>query len=117
MLRIHFTGEDLARTTLAEEPDPMWEVLLSLHQLQGRDGAAHYGGWRERARKLLPRPGDAVAATGATAWVLAGLPDRRLEQSTTFDEALERVLSTPSRRMHEGARAARRTTSSHYVDP
>lgn len=56
MLRIHFTGQDLARTTLAEEPDPMWEVLLSLHQLQGRDGMAHYGNWRERARRLLPRP-------------------------------------------------------------
>jgi hypothetical protein len=55
LLRIHFTGQDLARTTLAEEPDPLWEVLLSLHQLQGRDGSAHFGDWRERTRRQLPR--------------------------------------------------------------
>jgi DNA-binding transcriptional ArsR family regulator len=100
VLRIHFTGQDLARTTLAEEPDPMWEVLLSLHQLQGRDGAAHYGGWRERARKLLPRPATRLLQLAPPHGYS---PDflTPAEQSTTFDEALESVLSTPSQRMHE----------------
>ncbi|MGW6280689.1 ArsR/SmtB family transcription factor [Kribbella sp. NPDC055071] len=98
MLRIHFTGEDLARTTLADEPDPMWEVLLSLHQLQGRDGATHYGTWRERVRRLLPRPATSLLQLAPPRGYS---PDflTPAQHSATFDEALDRVLSTPSRRM------------------
>jgi DNA-binding transcriptional ArsR family regulator len=33
MLRIHFSTEDLARIRVATGPDPMWEILLSLHAL------------------------------------------------------------------------------------
>lgn len=37
-LRVHFSSTDIARTTFAESPDPLWEVLLSLHALQdGRE--------------------------------------------------------------------------------
>lgn len=54
MLRIHFTAEDIARTTLAAEPDPLWEVLLSLHMLQVEDGPLAYGAWRQRMRRRLP---------------------------------------------------------------
>ncbi|WP_238176190.1 ArsR/SmtB family transcription factor [Kribbella albertanoniae] len=100
LLRIHFTGQDMARTTLADEPDPMWEVLLSLHQLQGRDGMTHYGTWRERARRLLPR-----SATG----LLQLAPPRGYspdfltpaELSTSFDSALERVMSTSRTRLRQ----------------
>ncbi len=34
VLRIHFTGADLARTQVAAVPDPMWEMMLSAHWLQ-----------------------------------------------------------------------------------
>jgi DNA-binding transcriptional ArsR family regulator len=99
LLRIHFTGEDLARTTLAEEPDPMWELLLSLHQLQVREGTAHYGTWRDRTRRQLP---------GLASRLLELAPPRGYspdfltpaDQPATFNEGLERVLSTPRRRMH-----------------
>ncbi|ASU83966.1 hypothetical protein CDO52_15290 [Nocardiopsis gilva YIM 90087] len=46
MLRIHFTAEDLARTTMAEGPDPAWEIVLSLHMLGGRQGGVAFEGWR-----------------------------------------------------------------------
>src|SRR5690349_24227280 len=49
MLRVHFTADDLARTTIAAEPDPLWEVLLSLHQTQSRDGQVVLGTWRPSA--------------------------------------------------------------------
>ncbi|MEU4194720.1 winged helix-turn-helix domain-containing protein [Kribbella sp. NPDC026611] len=100
MLRIHFTGQDLARTTVAEEPDPMWEILLSLHQLQGRDGAAHYGNWRERARRSLPRSAVRLLQLAPPRGYS---PDflTPADRSGNFDEALDKVLSTPSQRLQE----------------
>ncbi|MEU0536311.1 winged helix-turn-helix domain-containing protein [Amycolatopsis tolypomycina] len=55
MLRIHFEADDLARTRILEEPDPLWETLLSLHQLQGGAGQAVFGDWRSSVRSRLDR--------------------------------------------------------------
>ncbi len=52
MLRIHFTTEDLARVRVAAGPEPLWEILLSLHMLQQRDGALVFGHWRQQQRGL-----------------------------------------------------------------
>ncbi len=56
-LRIHFSTDDIAKTTVADEPDPLWEVLLSLHLMQTRDGAIVFDRWRQQARtcRQLPR--------------------------------------------------------------
>ena len=53
VFRIHFECSDLARTTIAQEPDPLWEVLLGFHMLQVDEEPAVYGAWRERARARL----------------------------------------------------------------
>ncbi|GAB3878949.1 winged helix-turn-helix domain-containing protein [Kibdelosporangium lantanae] len=45
-LRIHFSGADLARTTFADSPDPLWETLLSLHTLQDGRGDRVTRWWR-----------------------------------------------------------------------
>lgn len=50
VFRIHFDCTDLARTTIAQRPDPLWEVLLGLHVLQGDEEPEVFGPWRERAR-------------------------------------------------------------------
>ncbi|MEU0094288.1 winged helix-turn-helix domain-containing protein [Kribbella sp. NPDC006257] len=55
MLRIHFTAQDLIRTTLATEPDPLWEVLLSLHLLQDSGAELVYGKWRRQVTQPAPR--------------------------------------------------------------
>ena len=55
MLRIHFTAQDLIRTTLATEPDPLWEVLLSLHLLQDNGAELVYGKWRRQVTQPAPR--------------------------------------------------------------
>ncbi len=48
MLRIHFSAGDLARTRIAEKPDPLWETVLSLHQLREKRREPVLDGWRRR---------------------------------------------------------------------
>ncbi|WP_306319095.1 MULTISPECIES: helix-turn-helix domain-containing protein [unclassified Streptomyces] len=48
MLRIHFSAGDLTRTRIAEEPDPLWEIVLSLHQLQEMRREPVLNAWRRR---------------------------------------------------------------------
>jgi DNA-binding transcriptional ArsR family regulator len=50
---VHFSAEDLARTTIAAEPDPLWELVLSLHKLQQPRSPDRLAGWREHARAGL----------------------------------------------------------------
>ncbi|MEV6416577.1 winged helix-turn-helix domain-containing protein [Kribbella sp. NPDC051718] len=115
MLRIHFTSQDLTRTTLAEEPDPLWEVLLSLHQLQGRDGAGQYGYWRERTRRQFPRHAERLLhltpPRGYSPDFLTPPP-----AGGSFDDAVEQVLSTAPRRMNQELEMVRRPGSSWTRD-
>jgi DNA-binding transcriptional ArsR family regulator len=53
VLRIHFTADDLSRVRIMPEPDPLWEVLLSLHLLQTSQGMVLFDGWRRRARATV----------------------------------------------------------------
>ncbi|MBP2327818.1 DNA-binding transcriptional ArsR family regulator [Kibdelosporangium banguiense] len=48
MLRIHFSAGDLARTRVAEDPDPLWETVLSLHQLRETRREPVLNEWRRR---------------------------------------------------------------------
>ncbi|MFI1105127.1 ArsR/SmtB family transcription factor [Streptomyces melanogenes] len=54
MLRVHFTGEDLTRTVLGDEPDALWEVSISLHRLQRRDTGVVFGPWRSQVLSRIP---------------------------------------------------------------
>lgn len=51
-VRIYFNVADLARTHIAERPDPLWEAVLSMHVLQRHEGAPAFTRWR---RRTLPR--------------------------------------------------------------
>ncbi|GAA3903281.1 winged helix-turn-helix domain-containing protein [Streptomyces gulbargensis] len=97
-LRIHFTYEDLARVVLAEEPDPLWEGLLSLHLLQTRDAPLLYGRWRRaaggcvapdslRLRRLAPPRGYSADFLTPSA------------ASAGFEAGVEALLSTPRRQL------------------
>ena len=57
MLRIHFTDADLARTRMAANPDPLWEIGLSLHRLQTRKGRWAYADWYRSTRAELSEKG------------------------------------------------------------
>lgn len=54
-LRIHFSSADLARTYLADLPDPVWESVLSIHLLQARRALSVFGEWRRRVGRELHR--------------------------------------------------------------
>ncbi|MEU7001403.1 helix-turn-helix domain-containing protein [Nonomuraea sp. NPDC046570] len=57
ILRIIFTGDDLARVRVASRADPMWELVTSLQRLQAGDGGAAMTGWRREARANLAEAG------------------------------------------------------------
>jgi DNA-binding CsgD family transcriptional regulator len=99
LLRIHFSGDDLARTRLAGGPDPMWETLLSLHVLQQPEDVGPLRQWRNTVRKQVP-PSTALLHElapyrGYSADFLtpAGVGDEG------FEAGLEAVLATPRHRL------------------
>ncbi|WP_371615787.1 helix-turn-helix domain-containing protein [Streptomyces sp. NBC_00454] len=53
MLRIHFTGVDLARVRMAGRPDALWETILSFHRLRDRRDTRLFGEWRTETRSRL----------------------------------------------------------------
>ncbi|MFG2135575.1 hypothetical protein [Streptomyces sp. NPDC048650] len=56
MLRVHFTAQDLARTTVAEGADPLWEAVLSLHVLRAGRAEPALATWRRHAVRHGPGP-------------------------------------------------------------
>ena len=98
MLRIHFTADDFARTTLAPGPDPMWEILLSLHMLQVEDGPVAYGAWRQRMRRRLPQGTVRPLAVLAPPAGQSPDPVTQPAGSGEFDDAVDRLLAVPRER-------------------
>lgn len=103
-MRIYFTHADLARTHLAEGPDPMWELVASVQTLQTRYGRQVFGRWRQQVAAELTR-------TQLTARVRAHLlpvapaasyfPDLLTpsEAALGLDAAIDTILHTPRRRL------------------
>ncbi|MBB5868031.1 DNA-binding transcriptional ArsR family regulator [Allocatelliglobosispora scoriae] len=105
MLRIHFTGADLAHTRIAVGPDPMWELSLSAHQLRLRGSNPFLDGWKRQVVHRLHPSGPLRARVALT---LAVTPPRGyfpdfltpFESIEGFHAGLEAVLSTPSARLN-----------------
>ncbi|ANW21448.1 ArsR/SmtB family transcription factor [Streptomyces clavuligerus] len=101
MLRIHFTGDDLRRVTVADGFDPLWEVLLSLHLAQEPDhGHLAFSEWRRTVRPLVREPSPLRLLTQlARPWGYSPdfLTPGRGEDG--FGAQLDRVLSTPRARL------------------
>ncbi|MDL4774696.1 MULTISPECIES: helix-turn-helix domain-containing protein [Thermomonosporaceae] len=102
MLRVHFTGEDLVRTRVAETPDPLWETVLSLHMLRARYGTAVFGEWRLRVRAELRRTGLSEPVKELLFPLTpdaAYFPDfmTPAEGLLGLDEGIAAVLDTPAR--------------------
>ncbi|MEU8260289.1 winged helix-turn-helix domain-containing protein [Micromonospora sp. NPDC048999] len=53
MLKIIFTSEDILRTRVAPAADPVWELILSLHLLQGRRHEPLLTEWRRATARTL----------------------------------------------------------------
>ncbi len=104
-LRIHFTCDDLARTIVAPEPDPLWEVLLSLHLLQTDEDQPLFGRWRRQVRRQLQasdrRLLDLAPPEGYSPDFLTPSADDRKNGLATNDleGGLSAILQTPSARV------------------
>lgn len=98
MLRIHLTGDDLARIRIAERPDPMWETILSSHRLRDRRAPHVYGHWREQSRR---RVGALPATLRALVPLTGYFPDflNPPESTHGWDEGVEALRATPRRRL------------------
>ncbi|MEV8589747.1 winged helix-turn-helix domain-containing protein [Streptomyces sp. NPDC051180] len=93
MLRIHFTGEDLGRIRLATEPDPMWEVLISLNRLRRRDAGVLFGPW---LRESLPRvPSGTRLLTALAPPVGYSVDFLTPAVGGTLEDRMEALRSTP----------------------
>jgi DNA-binding transcriptional ArsR family regulator len=53
MLTIAFNADDIARTRIAAAPDPLWELVLSLHMLRGQRGDLLFRQWRRSTATAL----------------------------------------------------------------
>ena len=107
MLRVHFTAGDLARTRVADGPDPLWQSVLSLHQLRksGRNPPCPTGPGAScatvRRRYACCCLSCLPAATSRTS-----SPPRR--DRTDSRRGLDAMLSTPRRQLR--AQIGRSTT-------
>ncbi|MDT9683040.1 winged helix-turn-helix domain-containing protein [Streptomyces sp. TRM76323] len=99
MLRIHFTGADLAGLRMAARPDALWEAILSFHRLRDRRGALVYGEWRSETRTRL---NGETRLLGALVPARGYFPDFLTppEGLQGLDAALEAVRATPPARLH-----------------
>ncbi|MET9295653.1 winged helix-turn-helix domain-containing protein [Streptomyces sp. NPDC003077] len=99
-LRIHFSADDLTQTRLAQAPDPLWEVLLSLHMLQTHDGSLVFDTWRREVRGKLDaslRPLFALAPPRGYS------PDFLTPAAASggLDLGISALLSTPRTRLRD----------------
>jgi hypothetical protein len=46
MLRMFFTSEDIAKTRIARQSDPLWELVLAMHMLRRQPGDLLFTHWR-----------------------------------------------------------------------
>lgn len=103
MLRVDFSGEELARLRLAEGADPLWEAALSLHLLQNRQAELVFGPWRREVRGAVERAGltAAVRALMQLCPPAVYFPDFLTpgRGEPDLDAGVDRVLATPRRRV------------------
>lgn len=105
VLRIHFTGQDLARTRLHRDPHPMWELVLSLHVLQSGSPLNRHQRWLRAARKRLGSAAharDDLRVLSTLVPPAGAFPDflTPVDGTGPFEVQLDDVLSTPRRRRH-----------------
>lgn len=118
MLRVHFTAADLARTRIADGPDPLWETVLSVHQLTERGPDPALRAWRTRncttgrsalrvLRPVMPSRGYFPDFLTPAASAGGGL-----------ESGIDAVLSTPRPRLRaELTRLVERATPPAWMRP
>ncbi|WP_446218449.1 ArsR/SmtB family transcription factor [Micromonospora sp. IBHARD004] len=99
MLKILFTSEDILRTRVAPAADPVWELVLSLHLLQGRSRDPLLANWRRSLARTLrtDTAADRLRLLFALNPPRGYFPDflTPYESLAGFEAGLEAVRGTP----------------------
>lgn len=114
MLRILFTTEDIGRLRFGGAPDPLWELVLSIHMLRGQPGDLLFTQWRKTTARALRSGGlgpgsrllndltptlgyfpDFLNPTAAADGLDAGLEAIRSTPITVLARDLQRVSIPP----------------------
>lgn len=104
MLRVHFTPADLARVRIAPQPDPMWELALSMHVLRVKDPDPLLAGWKRHMLRRL-HPGGLPARDMAVPFALnppvGYFPDflTPFDGLRGLDAGLAALVATPAARL------------------
>jgi DNA-binding transcriptional ArsR family regulator len=102
MLRIVFTNDDIIRLTIRSTPDPLWDLVLSIHMLRGQPGDLLFGDWRRRtAAALRGGLGSGARLLSDLIPTMGYFPDF-LNPATATDglaQGLETIRSTPIKRL------------------
>jgi DNA-binding transcriptional ArsR family regulator len=104
LLRIHFGWRDLENIRIAQQPDPLWELMCAVCRLQRRQGVVEFGRWRREAGQRLARDRRASHALGTLRTVIPAsgyIPDFLTPPVTgeCLDAGLERLRATPRDRL------------------
>lgn len=104
-MEIHFGADDLSRVRIVARPDPLWELVLSVHQLQHAERAPALRPWLSAAHVAARRPDVA----GAIATLVDVDPDAGYfpdfltptPKARGMAQAVGEVLSTPRERVRD----------------
>jgi DNA-binding transcriptional ArsR family regulator len=95
LLKVHFTEADLAKVTIAEDADPMWELLMSSYRIRRPEGEPFFGRWRRGSRFAVPASGRLLMAAVPP---YGYCPDFLTPAGVrTVDEGVAAMLETPER--------------------
>ncbi|BDM67429.1 transcriptional regulator [Streptomyces nigrescens] len=99
VLRVHFSGLDLARVRIAARPDALWETVLSFHRLRDRRDDSAFGKWRSETRGKLNGEARLLAPLVPTRGYF---PDflTPAEGLLGLADALAALRETPADRLH-----------------
>ncbi|MER7888206.1 winged helix-turn-helix domain-containing protein [Micromonospora sp. NPDC094482] len=104
MLKIYFSGEDILRTRVAPGADPVWEMVLSLHLLQGRSRDPLMATWRRAVARGLRQDiaSDQLRLLFALNPPRGYFPDFLTPYASVsgFEAGLDAVRSTPVPLLH-----------------
>lgn len=120
MLRIRFGPQDLGRVRLAPEPDPFWEMVLSLAHLEHLQPLTLvHDAWRVAARRATSRGLAARAREllGSLVPLKGDFPDflTPVESRQGFDAGLEAIRALPARSVRDDLMAASDAPTSSWA--
>ncbi|MEW2287539.1 helix-turn-helix domain-containing protein [Streptomyces sp. NPDC047841] len=104
MLRIHFTARDLENVRIAQQPDPLWELVCAVRRLSTRQEPLVFTGWRRSVADRLFADAQAEHAVRLSKSLIPAtgyIPDFLTPPVTGegLSAGLEQVRATPRERL------------------